>query len=130
VGQTPAISVQALAARQTLYHVQGTGRRLGERLGFVWNSHDQMWEERLKDLKGYKAINGDCNVSSQYILSPPLVIWVKVRRMLLCVSKLQLGVTLTLATESCFFEATMPSVQVFDGRENLDNGTNSNPQTE
>lgn len=50
-----------------------------EQLGFVWNSHDQVWEERLRDLKAYKSIHGDCNVPSKYSPNPQLAIWVKVR---------------------------------------------------
>ncbi len=49
-----------------------------EALGFVWNSHDLLWEERLEDLKEYKATHGDCNVPSKYPTNPPLAIWVKV----------------------------------------------------
>ena len=50
-----------------------------EQLGFVWNSHDQLWEERLNDLKVYMEINGDCNVPSRYPPDPSLAVWVKVR---------------------------------------------------
>ena len=49
-----------------------------EQLGFVWNSHDQMWEERLNDLKLYLEINGDCNVPNKYPPDPSLAVWVKV----------------------------------------------------
>jgi hypothetical protein len=51
-----------------------------EKLGFVWNSHDQLWEERLNDLKLYFEINGDCNVPNRYAPDPSLAAWVKVRR--------------------------------------------------
>ena len=50
-----------------------------EKLGFVWNSHDQMWEERLNDLKLYIEINGDCDVPNKYPPHPSLAVWVKVR---------------------------------------------------
>lgn len=50
-----------------------------EKLGFVWNSHDQVWEERLKELKAYKAIFNTCNVPSNYAPNPQLAVWVKVR---------------------------------------------------
>jgi hypothetical protein len=50
-----------------------------ETLGFVWNSHDLLWEERLNDLKQYKEMHGDCNVPSNYSPNPSLAIWVKVR---------------------------------------------------
>jgi hypothetical protein len=51
-----------------------------EKLGFVWNSHDAVWEERLKVLKVYKAIFNDCNVPSDYAPNPQLAIWVKRQR--------------------------------------------------
>lgn len=50
-----------------------------EKLGFVWNSHDQVWEERLKELKAYKAEFNDCHVPSSFAPNPQLAIWVKVR---------------------------------------------------
>ena len=50
-----------------------------EKLGFVWNSHDQMWEEHFNDLKIYMEIHGDCNVPSRYPPDPALATWVKVR---------------------------------------------------
>lgn len=43
-----------------------------EKLGFVWNSHDQVFEERLKELEDYRAIHGDCNVPSRYSRNPQL----------------------------------------------------------
>jgi hypothetical protein len=51
-----------------------------EKLGFVWNSHDAVWEERLKELKAFKAIFNDCNVPSNYAPNPQLAIWVKRQR--------------------------------------------------
>jgi hypothetical protein len=51
-----------------------------EGLGFVWNSHDEVWEERFNDLTNYKAMNGNCNVPTRgYTPNPQLGIWVKVR---------------------------------------------------
>jgi len=51
-----------------------------EKIGFVWNSHDAAWEERLKELKQYKGIFGDCNVPSNYESNPQLAVWVKRQR--------------------------------------------------
>lgn len=47
-------------------------------LGFVWNSHDQVWEERLKELKQYRSKFNHCNIPSNYKNNPQLAIWVKV----------------------------------------------------
>ena len=50
-----------------------------EKLGFVWSSHDQMWEEHISNLKIYMEIHGDCNVPNNYPPDPALSTWVKVR---------------------------------------------------
>jgi len=51
-----------------------------EKLDFVWNSHDAVWEERLKELKRYKNIFGNTNVPSKYEHNPQLAIWIKRQR--------------------------------------------------
>lgn len=51
-----------------------------EKIGFVWNSHDAAWEERLKELVEYKRTFGDCNVPSNYTTNPQLAVWVKRQR--------------------------------------------------
>jgi hypothetical protein len=51
-----------------------------EKIGFVWNSHDAAWEERLKELGMYNCIFGDCNVPSNYNPNPQLAVWVKRQR--------------------------------------------------
>ena len=51
-----------------------------EKLGFVWNSHDAVWEERLKELKLYKNVFGNTNVPSKYEANPQLAIWIKRQR--------------------------------------------------
>jgi len=51
-----------------------------EKLGFVWNSHDAVWEERLKELKQYKNLFGNTNVPSKYEPNPQLAIWIKRQR--------------------------------------------------
>jgi hypothetical protein len=49
-------------------------------LGFVWNSHGAVWEERLNEIKEYKRQNGHCNVPSQYDENQKLATWVKCQR--------------------------------------------------
>jgi hypothetical protein len=51
-----------------------------EKLSFVWNSHDAVWEERLKELNAFKAIFNDCSVPSNYAPNTQLAIWVKRQR--------------------------------------------------
>ena len=50
-----------------------------ENLGFVWNSHEAVWEERRKELEEYKRVHSDCNVPSNYV-NRQLAIWVKRQR--------------------------------------------------
>jgi hypothetical protein len=51
-----------------------------ETIGFVWNSHDAVWEERWKELHMYENINSNCNAPSRYVLNPQLAVWVKRQR--------------------------------------------------
>ncbi|CAJ1929344.1 unnamed protein product [Cylindrotheca closterium] len=51
-----------------------------ERIGFVWDSHSALWEERLNDLKAYRLANGDCNVPSTHSENKQLSTWVKCQR--------------------------------------------------
>jgi Helicase associated domain len=49
-------------------------------LGFVWNSHDAIWHERLEELQRYAAEQGNCNVPKDYPENKGLAIWVKCQR--------------------------------------------------
>ena len=50
-----------------------------EMLGFVWNSHEAVWEERRKELEEYRKEFNDCNVPSNYV-NRQLAIWIKRQR--------------------------------------------------
>lgn len=54
--------------------------RLLNKIGFIWNSHDAVWEERWNELLLYKRIHGDCIVPSNYEKNPQLAVWVKRQR--------------------------------------------------
>eukprot|EP00980_Cylindrotheca_fusiformis_P025163 scaffold13207_cov143-Cylindrotheca_fusiformis.AAC.16 len=54
--------------------------RLLNKIGFIWNSHDAVWEERWNELLLYKRIHGDCVVPSNYEKNPQLAVWVKRQR--------------------------------------------------
>jgi len=54
--------------------------RLLNKIGFIWNSHDAVWEERWNELAMYKRIHGDCIVPSNYEKNPQLAVWVKRQR--------------------------------------------------
>lgn len=53
--------------------------RLLDKIGFIWNSHDVVWEERLNELILFKQQQGHCVVPSNYEKNPQLAVWVKVR---------------------------------------------------
>jgi hypothetical protein len=54
--------------------------RLLNKIGFIWNSHDAVWEERWNELRAYKRIHGNCIVPSNYEKNPQLAVWVKRQR--------------------------------------------------
>jgi len=49
-------------------------------VGFVWHSHEVVWQERLSELMEYKRTVGDCLVPSNYAENPKLATWVKCQR--------------------------------------------------
>jgi hypothetical protein len=49
-------------------------------LGFVWNSHEAIWEERCTELNAFKLVNGHCNVPSLFVTNQKLATWVKCQR--------------------------------------------------
>lgn len=51
-----------------------------EEVGFVWDSHKAVWEERLEELKQFKEEFKHCNVPSRYKRNHQLAIWVKRQR--------------------------------------------------
>ena len=51
-----------------------------ENAGFVWNSHQTVWEDRWHELLEYKKKHGNCVVPSNYKANPQLALWVKRQR--------------------------------------------------
>jgi hypothetical protein len=51
-----------------------------ENIGFVWDSHRAVWDERFNELIDYKRVNGNCNVPSRYTDNRQLAVWVKRQR--------------------------------------------------
>eukprot|EP00529_Nitzschia_sp_RCC80_P019522 CAMPEP_0113479722 /NCGR_PEP_ID=MMETSP0014_2-20120614/21478_1 /TAXON_ID=2857 /ORGANISM="Nitzschia sp." /LENGTH=419 /DNA_ID=CAMNT_0000373073 /DNA_START=314 /DNA_END=1570 /DNA_ORIENTATION=- /assembly_acc=CAM_ASM_000159 len=45
------------------------------RLGFCWNSHNELWNQRFVDLQKYKEKFGDCNVPINYADNKQLAVW-------------------------------------------------------
>ena len=53
-----------------------------ESLGFIWDSHDATWEERLRELYTFRDLHGHCKVPSSYPPNQELAIWAKRQRRL------------------------------------------------
>ena len=51
-----------------------------EKLGFVWDSHAALWEERLNELKVFRMMYNHCDVPSVFPANPQLATWVKCQR--------------------------------------------------
>ncbi|CAJ1954452.1 unnamed protein product [Cylindrotheca closterium] len=51
-----------------------------EEVGFVWDYHAVVWEERRAELEQFKEELGNCSVPSHYPKNPPLSAWVKCQR--------------------------------------------------
>ena len=49
-------------------------------LGFVWDSHEVSWLQRLEELEAYKSKHGHCLVPSTYPTNAQLATWVKCQR--------------------------------------------------
>jgi hypothetical protein len=58
-----------------------------ESLGFVWDSHAVAWEERLDELRLFKAKHGHTTVPANFKGNPTLAIWIKCQRRQLRLSK-------------------------------------------
>jgi hypothetical protein len=54
--------------------------KLLDKIGFIWNSHDAVWEERWNELLQYKQVHKDCIVPSNYKPNLQLAVWVKRQR--------------------------------------------------
>lgn len=53
--------------------------QLLDNVGFVWDSHDVNWREKLTALDAFRRENGHCNVPSNYV-DKKLATWVKCQR--------------------------------------------------
>lgn len=49
-----------------------------EELGFIWDSHRAIWEERLNEIIAFKVVHGHANVPSKFPQNPQLSIWVRI----------------------------------------------------
>mmetsp|Transcript_14712 Transcript_14712/g.16841 ORF Transcript_14712/g.16841 Transcript_14712/m.16841 type:complete len:453 (-) Transcript_14712:84-1442(-) len=51
-----------------------------DNIGFIWDSHEATWQERLGALNEFKKEHGHCEVPSKYELNAQLATWVKCQR--------------------------------------------------
>mmetsp|Transcript_8986 Transcript_8986/g.19095 ORF Transcript_8986/g.19095 Transcript_8986/m.19095 type:complete len:505 (+) Transcript_8986:248-1762(+) len=51
-----------------------------EDAGFVWDSHEVSWREKVQELMAYRERYGNCLVPSSYRENPQLATWVKCQR--------------------------------------------------
>jgi hypothetical protein len=51
-----------------------------DQLGFIWDSHAAVWDERLKELRAFHDIHGNFLVPTTYPENPQLAAWVKRQR--------------------------------------------------
>mmetsp|Transcript_8341 Transcript_8341/g.13050 ORF Transcript_8341/g.13050 Transcript_8341/m.13050 type:complete len:354 (+) Transcript_8341:60-1121(+) len=54
--------------------------KLLEEIGFVWDSHEVVWQDKFNDLLEFKQKHGHCEVPSGYPENPKLSTWVKCQR--------------------------------------------------
>jgi hypothetical protein len=51
-----------------------------EKVGFVWNSHHAIWDEKIQELKEFTRCHGHANVPFKYPQNRQLSIWVRSQR--------------------------------------------------
>ena len=51
-----------------------------EGIGFVWDLHSAVWQERMSELKEFRKSHGHCNVPTAYEANKKLGAWVKCQR--------------------------------------------------
>ena len=55
-------------------------KKLLQDIGFVWDSHEAIWDERYTQLEQFKSIHGHCKVPTKYPPCPELAVWAKRQR--------------------------------------------------
>lgn len=54
--------------------------RILNNFGFVWDSHEAVWQERLRDLQAFREEHGTCAIPCHYHPNPKLGTWAKCQR--------------------------------------------------
>jgi hypothetical protein len=103
-----------------------------EDLGFIWDLHDSVWEERLNELYAFRTQHGHCKVPLKYPANSELAIWAKCQRrhyMTYCtVTNSGKEWTSNTMTMERIHKLTKVGF-VFSNRNNNNNNTNNNSIT-
>jgi hypothetical protein len=79
MGQEAKIPIHAKAKQKkttiTDYRVEALGK-----IGFVWDSHNAAWEDRVRELGVFRMSHGHTNVPGNYPNNPQLSTWVECQR--------------------------------------------------
>lgn len=51
-----------------------------DKIGFIWQAQDALWQERFNELKKFKKKHGHCSVPTTYPPNQKLATWVKFQR--------------------------------------------------
>ena len=73
----PPSQHQGTAKRSALTYAR---ERALEDIGFIWSTHNAVWEEKYYELHEYAKTHGHCNVPSKYPVNPKLSVWVRCQR--------------------------------------------------
>ena len=55
-------------------------KKLLDDIGFIWDSHDTIWNQRLQELYKFKEEHGHCKIPAKYTQNQELAIWAKRQR--------------------------------------------------
>lgn len=80
--ENPRLSLWVKTQRKLYNNGRLTSKRyqLLREIGFLWNPHDQSWEEGFAALVAFRSLHGHCIVPDRYPSNQVLANWVKVQR--------------------------------------------------
>eukprot|EP00538_Stauroneis_constricta_P013246 CAMPEP_0119546556 /NCGR_PEP_ID=MMETSP1352-20130426/925_1 /TAXON_ID=265584 /ORGANISM="Stauroneis constricta, Strain CCMP1120" /LENGTH=611 /DNA_ID=CAMNT_0007591275 /DNA_START=90 /DNA_END=1925 /DNA_ORIENTATION=+ len=64
-------------------------------IGFIWDTHSTMWEERFMELLEFKHEHGHCIVPARYAKNRQLAVWVKQQRRQMVIKRSGMRVTIS-----------------------------------
>ena len=113
--------------RSTLTNLR---QRKLESIGFIWSTHNVLWEEKYVELKQYLNENGHCNVPSKFPSNPKLSVWVRCQRrqykLLISKTKQQGSVSKAVTSKDCSSQSSSMTMERISKLKAL--GFNFNPR--